>query len=252
MKVFLIVISCFVFSISSFSQQIFDLTGIWLSEDYRCSEGNVGIGVAQEVFKIDQDVHGFVSAMKCIGDKCVPAGEVSWNGNIADSIIDAWFTIGAPGCPSCGHMSVRMKIVSNGLITSDNGMHYKKISCDDYKRVIQSKYNTYYDCKLCAEDFEIPNVFTPNKDGVNDVWTFFLPQNFSILNFEIYDRWGVLNNSVKKDLPKDNSRNSSGAWDGKSMGGAPCNSGVYFYVIKYVDGDNEFKSKTGSINLFRD
>ncbi len=69
-------------------------------------------------------------------------------------------------------------------------------------------------------DFFIPNVFSPNADGIND----FAQTNFRKLTaftFTIYDRWGrkIWETSVQDEW-----------WDGK-YGGQPCPEGVYFYVL---------------------
>lgn len=65
--------------------------------------------------------------------------------------------------------------------------------------------------------FAIPNVFTPNKDQNNDVWTTnFLNQDEYI---EILDRWGHLICTLTQDSPE---------WDG-TFEGKDCTDGVYFY-----------------------
>jgi gliding motility-associated-like protein len=68
----------------------------------------------------------------------------------------------------------------------------------------------------------IPNIFTPNDDGVNDL---FLVTGAGISDFsmEIYDRWGIkLFTSQLLDE----------GWNGRTMGGAPAAAGSYYYIIK--------------------
>ncbi len=80
----------------------------------------------------------------------------------------------------------------------------------------------------------IPNVFSPNGDGVND--------GFAILGNEqvaqidrllIFDRWGGLVFQRGLHYPGD----PEGIWDG-TQGGNPCNLGVYVYFaeLTYTDG----------------
>jgi len=66
----------------------------------------------------------------------------------------------------------------------------------------------------------IPNIFTPNEDGINDKFEF---KNQEQWNFEtqIFNRWG---NLVYED-------NNSKNWDGFYKGNK-VSSGVYFYIIK--------------------
>ncbi len=86
----------------------------------------------------------------------------------------------------------------------------------------------------------VPNAFTPNNDGVNDV---FLVYGGAIEEFQliIYDRWGeevFLSNDI------------SVGWDGEYKGEA-LGPGVYmFYTsVVYLNGDTDFKK--GNITLIR-
>jgi gliding motility-associated-like protein len=71
--------------------------------------------------------------------------------------------------------------------------------------------------------YRLPNVFTPNGDGKNDLFIPF-PGYTSVagVDLKIYDRWGRL--VFDTDDPAIN-------WDGKDKTtGQPCSDGVYFYV----------------------
>ena len=85
-----------------------------------------------------------------------------------------------------------------------------------------------------CNDFLMPNVFTPNNDGVNDVI------DFSDLiggQVTIQNRWGI---EVFK------SSNSKKFWNGKDFSGNTLSEGVYFYLIQ-----TEKDFKTGFIHLIR-
>lgn len=77
----------------------------------------------------------------------------------------------------------------------------------------------------------IPNVFTPNGDGVND---FFYPSITNISNWEmqIYNRWGNLLTSLNSDLP---------IWNGEGY-----SSGTYYYIFNATDYSIR---ETGSFQL---
>ncbi len=79
-------------------------------------------------------------------------------------------------------------------------------------------------------ELDVPNIFTPNEDGLNDYFAIgynIVPENFKII---IYNRWGKI---VFENQDIDNS------WNGKN-GRNYCKSGVYYYVIRYDDkGETE-------------
>ncbi len=89
----------------------------------------------------------------------------------------------------------------------------------------------------------IPNVFTPNGDGVNDVF-FLQTTNLTEINCLIYDRWGVKmyeTTSVKGNI----------AWDGKNLSNKEVPDGTYFYIIKATGLDDKEYEYKGTISLFR-
>lgn len=71
---------------------------------------------------------------------------------------------------------------------------------------------------------ELPNIFTPDADGVNDAWTFELPEGLAgCSTLFIYNRWGAL--VFKSDeFPL--------SWQGKTNTETKLNEGVYFYVLE--------------------
>lgn len=88
-----------------------------------------------------------------------------------------------------------------------------------------------------ASPFSIPNVFTPNEDGVNDVF-FITSTNLKDFDLVIVNRWGEV--VFKTDDPNQ-------GWDGTSNG-KKCTEGVYFYTLKAKQGDNTI-AKQGHITL---
>lgn len=89
---------------------------------------------------------------------------------------------------------------------------------------------------------QIPNVFTPNADGSNDVFSVFMPYATD-LRIEIYDRWGVL---VHEWTGLD------GFWDGTYMvNGKPVPDGVYYYILDISDINHYWTSQSGFIQLIR-
>lgn len=89
-------------------------------------------------------------------------------------------------------------------------------------------------------DTLVPNVFTPNGDGINDQLDFALPP-VHFVEIQIYDRWGRLQFS---------SSDVNVSWDGKKEGN-DCPEGVYFFSLRsrLLNGDRFDKS--GSVTLLR-
>lgn len=120
--------------------------------------------------------------------------------------------------------------VTQGLCTT---IESKRVELDDF-------YCPDIDC-----DLQVPNVITPNGDGVNDTWKVVSDCKIREFDLRIYNRWGLL---------VFHSSNVNISWDG-TINGAPAADGIYFYELEFldtvvVDVDNEeFK---GSITLMRD
>jgi len=73
----------------------------------------------------------------------------------------------------------------------------------------------------CPE-FELPNIFTPNKDGVNDFFQAIKVRQIKEINLSIVDRWGHLVYTTKDPYFK---------WDGiSSVSKAQVSEGTFFYV----------------------
>ncbi len=92
----------------------------------------------------------------------------------------------------------------------------------------------------------MPNTFTPNGDGQNDIY---YPRGIgvkSIAHFRIYNRWGQLlferNNFEIND--------ASAAWDG-SFAGAPPRPDVYVYVLDAICETGEPINIKGDVTLIR-
>jgi gliding motility-associated-like protein len=102
----------------------------------------------------------------------------------------------------------------------------------------------------CFKDLEIPNIFSPNNDGVNDVWMIKFPYSFELKEMAIYNRWGALMYE-RKDISFNKQTTSNIGWDGHTTSGELCTDGVYFYTLKYINRTSEVKSLKGNLTLIR-
>lgn len=89
---------------------------------------------------------------------------------------------------------------------------------------------------------EAPNSFTPNGDGVNDVYHFINVASVSEFECFILDRWGNLLHTIT---------DVNSGWDGSNPAGQPVADGTYFYTYKAKSlSGNEIKGH-GFIQLNR-
>jgi len=96
-------------------------------------------------------------------------------------------------------------------------------------------------------DFELPNVFTPNNDGINDVFKA-MPHSLGHLNMfftiRIFNRWG---NQVFE------SNDMNFEWDGNQSNGQPAPTGTYFWVVELgvPGGEIPASQLSGNVTLLR-
>ncbi len=86
----------------------------------------------------------------------------------------------------------------------------------------------------------LPTAFTPDGDGVNDVFTGFT-YGFETLSISIFDRWGRL---VHHDVAP------RVYWDGTQQG-MPLPSGTYPYIIRAVQKNGVRRTLKGVVDLIR-
>ncbi|UAY51014.1 PKD domain-containing protein [Ferruginibacter albus] len=92
----------------------------------------------------------------------------------------------------------------------------------------------------------IPNTFSPNDDGVNDI---FYPRGtglFSIKSFRVFNRWGEVMYEKHDFMPN----NAAYGWDG-TFKGVKLSSDVYVYTVDIVCDNNSVLTFNGNIALVR-
>jgi gliding motility-associated-like protein len=88
----------------------------------------------------------------------------------------------------------------------------------------------------------IPNTFTPNGDGDNDVWNIFELEKYPDCTIEVYDRWQRKVFVSAKGYPV--------PWDGKDTNGRLLPLETYYYVIELNDGVTR-RPITGTVTIIR-
>ena len=94
----------------------------------------------------------------------------------------------------------------------------------------------------------IPNIFSPNQDGINDLFVIFPSSAVkNILYLQVYDRWGELVFERTNFSPNNHIQNGwDGSFNGKIM---PPATFAFIGKIEYLDGTIEEVS--GDITLIR-
>ena len=135
---------------------------------------------------------------------------------------------------------------SSSYTTTQQGTYYAevtlnggcKIKSDSIKIIKPIPKDT---AVVQTDTLVIPNIFTPNNDGVND---FFNPTKnigMHINQVFIFNRWG--NIVYECNLPKN-------LWDGKIKSESAAD-GTYFWVIEYQNSKGEQNKMKGFLQLLR-
>ncbi len=100
---------------------------------------------------------------------------------------------------------------------------------------------------LCnSRNYFVPNTFTPNGDGNNDI---FYPRGAGVTRIQsmrIFNRWGELV-FEKRNF---SANSAAGGWDG-SFKGRPAASDAYVYIIEFVCENGSIIPYKGNVTLIR-
>jgi gliding motility-associated-like protein len=116
--------------------------------------------------------------------------------------------------------------------TPDAGIYdisVKVIGCD----------TVYGSTNLIVEncEIEIPNIITPNGDGINDLFYITNVEFYPNSEIKIYNRWGKL-------IYENN--NYQGDWDASNV-----SDGTYYYIFKLNYGKGKIKEYSGTISVLK-
>lgn len=95
--------------------------------------------------------------------------------------------------------------------------------------------------KDCMKGFYIPNAFTPNNDGKNDIFMPLLFGNVKQYRFTIYNRWGEKVFDTKQ---------TGKGWDGM-IGGTKQDTNMFIWSCSYQFEGEELKVEKGVVMLVR-
>jgi len=122
----------------------------------------------------------------------------------------------------------------------------------DYHVDIQDRYGCRNSGTLTVkvicngQNFFIPNTFSPNGDGINDVFYLRGTGLFRVNSMMIFDRWGEVVFEKKNFLVND----PASGWDGNYKGkkGQP---GIYIYQVEIICDNGETLKYAGNVALIQ-
>jgi gliding motility-associated-like protein len=118
------------------------------------------------------------------------------------------------------------------LFVTQAGLYWVEVkvnNCAARDSIQIELYDQSCDCRIT-----VPNAFSPNGDGKNDLFKIPFITNLKENNVVVFNRWG------KKVFEADNYANT---WDGENLP-----SGTYFYVVSAPN----FKAMQGTVSIFRE
>ncbi len=134
-------------------------------------------------------------------------------------------------------------LISNPIITPDSSMVYSIQFTDSLGCVSMDTLNIRVidPATLDCDQIFLPSAFTPNEDGINDVYYISNPQVIpEFISFEIFDRWGSRVFYSEDGLL---------GWDG-TVNGKKIDPAVFVYQLRYNCREENI-TKTGTITLVK-
>ena len=141
-----------------------------------------------------------------------------------------WLNPSAVGCDDCDNPTVT---------PSDNTSYVLEVSGPGS---CPSRQITFV--VIVFDEPIVPNLFTPDGDGTNDVWGPLFPSEITpeVNVYQVFSRWGSL--VFESD-------DSAAKWSGDNNGGGDAPSDTYTYVIRFVYPNGTEFNQTGEVTLVR-
>lgn len=120
----------------------------------------------------------------------------------------------------------------------EQGMYWVQVTVDEC--ISKDTINVFHeDCEITLI---IPNVFSPNNDGKNDLFLPVLSEGIATMHTQIYNRWG-------EEIFSSDNLNIE--WDGTIKGGKKVSDGTYFWIISYTDIKENKSVIKGYLTVFK-
>tara|TARA_R110002050_G_scaffold162939_2_gene292869 strand:- start:9363 stop:11891 length:2529 start_codon:yes stop_codon:yes gene_type:complete len=126
----------------------------------------------------------------------------------------------------------------NQIVIEEADVYWVEVTnaiCKSSDSILVAKEN-------CEVYVEMPNIFTPNGDGVNDLFLPVYSLGIAEIQTKIFDRWGKLVfETTTVDIK----------WDGNNTKGVQVPDGVYYWIVNIVGFDTKNYEQKGNVTLLR-
>ena len=198
------------------------------------------------VISLTWEFDGLGTSTKTISTNVVKSSNASFNANLSNSGFPADLSLTNYSSNSTknywvfdNNFSVKDSLVNTSKSYSAPGSYTVMLialgsfGCNDT--------STYNFSIAGSSSFTLPNVFSPNGDGVNERFKP-IAEGISTLHVSIYNRLG----SLVYEWTKVN-----GFWDGTSTSGLACDAGDYFVIAEATGFDGTSHTAKGTVTLVR-
>lgn len=110
-----------------------------------------------------------------------------------------------------------------------------------FSAVAQEQKEPGNDVIKAERSIMIPTAFSPNGDGINDIFKLVNVKNEKLIDFRVFNRWGTI---------VYNSKDIFQGWDGNYKGQAQA-TGIYGYAIRIMYADGVEEIYKGTVTLVR-
>ncbi|MEO1514274.1 MAG: gliding motility-associated C-terminal domain-containing protein [Bacteroidota bacterium] len=153
----------------------------------------------------------------------------------SDQPIYQWSTPDSTSCQDCSSIEVAPLFSSVYQVTVTDAVS-GCTATDEIRITVQKERKVF-----------IPNVFTPNNDGRNDVFTVFPGIGVAaVRKFQVFNRWGARMYEIQNMDPANETHGWNGMYKGQLM-----DPGVYVYSCELVFKDGEVMVFQGDVTLVR-
>ena len=129
----------------------------------------------------------------------------------------------------------------NSLTALKEGAYFITV-VDEFGCIGTDSLNVFHDPDILPNELFVPNAFSPNNDGLNDLFPYSKPMPYLGYFVAVYDRWG--------EKVFDSRESQSQNWDGIYKGQIAPNQ-AFIYIIEYIGCDGTLRTRMGTVNPFR-